>query len=79
MSENLAFEEMLDIRDLDCPMPIMRTKAMLARMASGDHLKITANNREFISEIHIISTQMGHIILEENTEGKILSFVVQKK
>lgn len=44
MSENLAFEEMLDIRDLDCPMPIMRTKAMLARMASGDHLKITANN-----------------------------------
>jgi tRNA 2-thiouridine synthesizing protein A len=79
MSKDLAFEERLDIRDLDCPMPIMHTKAMLARMASGDHLNIIANNREFIREIHILSTQLGHIILEEDTEGKVLSFVVQKK
>jgi len=79
MSKDLAFEEKLDIRELDCPMPIMRTNAMLARMVSGDHLNITANNREFIREIHSLSTQMGHIILEEETEGEILSFVIQKK
>ncbi len=79
MSENLAFEEMLDIRNLDCPMPIMRTKAILARMASGDHLKIIANNKEFINEIHTISRQLGHTILEENTEGEILSFIIKKK
>jgi len=79
MSKGLVFEEKLDIRDLDCPMPIMRTNAMLARMASGDHLEITANNREFIREIHTLSTQMGHLILEENTEGESLSFVIQKK
>ena len=79
MSKDLAFEERLDIRELDCPMPIMQTKAMLARMASGDHLNIVANNREFIREIHTLSKQMGHIILEEDTEGKVLSFVVQKK
>lgn len=79
MSENLAFEERLDIIDLDCPMPILRTKAALAKMTSGDHLKIIANNRDFIREIHSLSMQMGHTILEENTEGKVLSFVVQKK
>lgn len=79
MSENLAFEEKLDIRDLDCPMPIMRTKAALARMASGDYLKITANNREFIREIHTLSTQMGHNIVEELTSGEELSFIVQKR
>jgi tRNA 2-thiouridine synthesizing protein A len=79
MSDNLAFEENLDVSDLDCPMPIMRTNAKLAQMVSGDHLKITANNREYIREIHTLSKQMGHIILEENTEGEILSFVVQKR
>jgi len=55
------------------------TSALLAGMASGDYLKITANNREFIKEIHILSTQSEHIILEEETEGVILSFVIQKK
>jgi len=79
MSKGLVFEEKLDIRDLDCPMPIMRTNVMLARMTSGDLLEITANNREFIREIHTLSTQMGHLILEENTEGESLSFVIQKK
>lgn len=75
----MAFEEMLDIRGMDCPMPIMKTKAMFARMASGDHLKIIADNQEFIKEIHMLSSQMGHIILEEDTEGEELFFVVQKK
>ena len=79
MSKKLAFEEKLDVRELDCPMPIMKTRAMLARMASGDHLNIVANNREFIREIHTLSTQMGHIVLQEDTEGETLSFVIQKK
>ncbi len=79
MSKKLAFEEKLDVRELDCPMPIMQARAMLARMASGDHLNIVANNREFIREIHTLSTQMGHIVLQEDTEGETLSFVIQKK
>jgi len=79
MSKDLAFEEKLDIRGLDCPVPILRTKSMLARMTSGDHLNIIANNREFIKEVHMLSTQLGHTILEEDTEGEILSFIVQKK
>jgi len=79
MKENYAFERTLDIRDLDCPMPIMKTKALLAGMTSGDNLKITANNREFIKEIHILSTQSEHTILEEETEGVTLYFVIQKK
>jgi len=79
MSERLEFEESLDVRTLDCPMPILKTKAQLARMESGDHLKITADNREFIREIHMFTSQLGHTILEEDTEGEILSFVVKKK
>ena len=79
MSENIVFEEMLDVRALDCPMPILKTKAQLARMASGDHLKITANNREFIKEIHMLSRQLGHTILEEDIEGETLNFIIKKK
>ncbi|MCU7834000.1 MAG: sulfurtransferase TusA family protein [gamma proteobacterium symbiont of Taylorina sp.] len=79
MSKDLVFEEKLDVRELDCPMPIMKTKAMLARMASGDQLDIVANNREFIKEIQTFSAQMGHTILSEDTEGEILSFVIEKK
>lgn len=79
MVENLAFEERLDIRDMDCPQPIMHTKAILGHMESGDHLEITANNREFISEIHMMSAHKGHTILEEDIKGNVLSFIVQKK
>ncbi len=79
MSKDLVFEEKLDIRGLDCPVPILRTKSMLARMTSGDHLNIIANDQQFIKEIHMLSSQLGHTILEEETEGEILSFVIQKK
>ncbi|MFK5985728.1 MAG: sulfurtransferase TusA family protein [Pseudomonadota bacterium] len=79
MSENLIINERLDIRSLDCPMPILKTKAQLARMSSGQHLEITADNKEFIKEIHMLSTQLGHTILEENTEGEILTYIIKKR
>jgi tRNA 2-thiouridine synthesizing protein A len=79
MSESIVLEEKLDIRGLDCPLPILKTKAQLARILSGDLLKITADNREFIREIHMLSAQLGHTIVEEDIEGETLTYVIKKK
>jgi len=79
MSESIVFEEKLDIRGLDCPMPILKTKAQLARMRSGDLLKITADNKEFIKEINMLTSQLGHSIVEQDTEGETLTYVIKKK
>jgi TusA-related sulfurtransferase len=78
MNTQLRFEERLDIRDLDCPMPIMQTKAKLARMVSGDYLQISANDKEFIKEIHALSARDGHKIIEEDIQQELLYFVIEK-
>jgi len=78
MVDAVTVESELDVRGLNCPMPILKTKAAFAHLDSGDVLKVVASNIEYIREIHAFSNQMGHRIVDEQTEGDTLTFLVRK-
>ena len=78
MSDELSVTKEIDLTGLNCPLPILRTKAAFANLQSGDVLKVVASNTEYIHEIHTFSKQMGYPILEEQVDGDVLTFLVQK-
>lgn len=78
MIDEITVTKDLDVRGLNCPMPILKTKAAFAHLDSGDVLRVEASNIEYVREIHAFSNQMGHRILDEQVGGAVLTFVVRK-
>lgn len=78
MSEEVSIAQELVVSGLNCPVPILRTKAAFAHLESGDVLKVVASNTEYIHEIHTFSNQMGYHIIDEQTDGDVLTFLVKK-
>ncbi len=78
MTDEVAIKDELDVRGLNCPMPILKTKAAFAHLDSGDVLKVVASNIEYVREIHAFSKQMGHRIVDEQTDDDTLTFLVRK-
>ncbi len=78
MGNNYKITKEIDLSGLNCPLPILRTKAALATMKSGDVLKIIATNPEFEREINTFSKQMNTPIIDSKVESNQLMFVVTK-
>lgn len=78
MVDEVTVAKELNVRGLNCPMPILKTKAAFANLDSGDVLKVVASNIEYVREIHTFSNQMGYCILDEQTDGDVLTFLVRK-
>ena len=68
----------LDLSDLNCPMPILRTKVAFTSMAQGEIIKITVNNPDSVREINAFCRQMGHKILKSNEANGSHAFWLEK-
>ena len=62
MSEgkNYKFDTEQDLSGLDCPLPTLRIKAALAKMAPGEVLKVIATHPDSVKEIRTFCKQTGH-------------------
>ena len=73
------FDEQQDLSGLICPLPILRIKAAVARMQSGQVLKVTVTNAESVTEIHHFIRQTGHRLCAEEEGGGSYRFWIEKR
>lgn len=51
MNNNSVQEDkILDVSGLNCPLPVLKSKAMLATMAAGEILKVISTNPDSVKE-----------------------------
>lgn len=53
----------LDVRAMHCPMPILKTKAELAKLQVGDVLKVSYQQQEYVKELEMLSRQTGNDVI----------------
>lgn len=58
----------IDLSGLNCPLPILRTKAALTKVASGEVLRITVTNPDSVREIDAFAKQSGGSCEHEELE-----------
>ena len=63
-----TFDRSLDVRALNCPLPILKTKAEFARMQSGQVLKVTYQQAQYVKELEMFSRQTGNRVIHSATE-----------
>ncbi len=75
----MQFDKKLDVRSLNCPLPVLRAKKSLADMVSGQVLKILATDPAADLDFKVFSMQTGNELLSAQEAGAEFIFFMRKK
>ncbi|MEE8287900.1 MAG: sulfurtransferase TusA family protein [Nitrosomonadaceae bacterium] len=75
----MNFDKELDVRGLNCPLPILRSKKSLADMTSGQVLRIIATDPGAVIDFQVFSDQTGNILLSLSEINEEFTFYIKKK
>ncbi|SEP16983.1 MULTISPECIES: sulfurtransferase TusA family protein [unclassified Nitrosovibrio] len=69
----------LDVRGLNCPLPILRTKKSLMDMTTGQVLKIMATDPGSVIDFQVFADQTGNELLSLLEAAGEFTFYMKKK
>ena len=72
------FDQELDARGLNCPLPILRAKKTLNGMTSGEVLKIMATDPGSVKDFEAFATQTGNELLDSSEVDGEFHFLMKK-
>ena len=79
MSDEIAFNVEVDAVGLNCPLPILRTKKMLATMQSGEVVKVRATDAGAAHDFPAFAKQTGNELIASTAEGNVLVFFLKRR
>jgi len=68
----------LDVKGLNCPLPILRAKKALGELQSGQVLKVIATDPGSVKDFQAFCRQTGNELLS-HTEGTEFVFFMKKR
>jgi tRNA 2-thiouridine synthesizing protein A len=69
----------LDVRGLNCPLPILRTKKSLVDMATGQVLRIITTDPAAVIDFEVFADQTGNELLSSSEIAGEFMFYMKKK
>ena len=69
----------LDTRGLNCPLPILKTKKMLAEMQSGEVLRVVSTDPGSIRDFQAFARQTGNELVEQVSGGAEFVHVLKRR
>ncbi|ACJ77425.1 sulfurtransferase TusA family protein [Bacillus paranthracis] len=71
-------KQVLDVKGLACPMPIVKTKKAMEALQSGEVLEVHTTDKGAIKDIPAWSQTGGHEVLKHTEEDGELKFWIKK-
>lgn len=76
MSEEVR---VLDVKGLNCPMPLLKAKKALNEMAADEVIRVLATDPGSVRDFEVFSRQSGHPLLDSGEEEGVFFYVLRKK
>ncbi|HEY7675411.1 MAG TPA: sulfurtransferase TusA family protein [Burkholderiales bacterium] len=73
------FDKDLDVRGLNCPLPILRAKKALTGMTSGQVLRVLATDPGSVKDFQAFAKQTGNELLSHAEAGQVFTFLLKRK
>jgi tRNA 2-thiouridine synthesizing protein A len=74
-----AFDRELDVRGLNCPLPILRAKKALGDLTAGQVLKVMATDPGSVKDFQAFCKQTGNELLETTESPSEYTFFMKKR
>ena len=75
----MLFDRELDVKGLNCPLPILRTKKALSEMSSGQVLRVLATDPGAVKDFHAFAKQTGNQLLADSEADQAFEFYFRRK
>lgn len=75
----MTFDRELDVKGLNCPLPILRTKKALSEMSSGQVLRVLATDPGAVKDFQAFAKQTGNQLLANTEAGEVFEFLFKRK
>ena len=75
----MSEEYTLDVRNMLCPMPVIKTQNQLKQLSSGDVLTVICTDPGSLKDIPAWCRINGHILLESQQNDQEITFRIQKQ
>jgi tRNA 2-thiouridine synthesizing protein A len=75
----IAFDVELDVRQMACPMPILRAKKSLSGMSAGQVLKIVATDKGSPKDFVDFCKKTGNELLSSTEAGGEFIFLIRRR
>lgn len=73
------FDVELDVRQLSCPLPILRAKKSLAEMRAGQILKVLATDQKSPDDFTDFCKKTGNELLSNTIRGDEFEFLIRRR
>ena len=71
-------DKVLDVKGLNCPLPILRAKKALKDVPAGGTLQVLATDPGAVKDFEAFCRTTGNELLESTTEGNVFSFTIKR-
>ena len=75
----IAEDSVLDARGLLCPLPVLKARKRLASLASGQILRLLADDPAAVVDVPFFCEQSGHSLLYQDDETAEQVYLIQKR
>ena len=74
----MADDTVLDARGLLCPLPVLRARKAMQKLASGEVLKLVATDPGAVRDVDALCASAGHALLGREETGGEFVFRIRK-
>ncbi len=72
-------ETLLDVKGMNCPLPVLKANRVLRGMTAGERLRVLATDRAAVADFRAFCQETGHALLAWSEEAGIFSFVIRRR
>ena len=72
-------ETVLDVKGLNCPLPVLRANRTLRGLAPGARLRVLATDRAAVADFQAYCRETGHALLAWSEDAGVLSFLIRRR
>ena len=62
-------ETVLDVKGMNCPLPVLRANRALRALPAGDRLRVLATDRAAVADFQAFCRETGHALLAWSEEA----------
>ena len=77
-STGIKFNQTLDAKGLNCPLPVLKAKLALNRMQAGEILHVEATDPHSIIDFQAYCARTGHEIIQSTESDGVIEFFIRR-
>jgi tRNA 2-thiouridine synthesizing protein A len=74
----IAYDQSLDAKGLNCPLPVLKAKLALNRMLAGEILHVAATDPHAIIDFEAYCARTGHEIIRTVKSQEVIEFYIRR-